>query len=144
MKIKGTIVKNKMPRFYVNFVLADIFSFFRWDKNSYLAPRLRRVKQKTCIFHCWASRWFFLFYSPKPRSHVWIYKENNSSARASRFLVHFFDVHWTTTTWNLLIWSFMEEVDIQRRFFLPSLNLHKILKNSTPGKVACILNIERV
>ena len=38
----------------------------------------------------------------------------------------------------------MEEVDIQRRFFLPSLNLHKILKNSTPGKVACILNIERV
>ena len=29
--------------------------------------------------------------------------QNNSSARASRFLVHFFDVHCTTTTWNLLI-----------------------------------------
>ena len=28
--------------------------------------------------------------------------QNNSSARASRFLVHFFDVHCTTTTWNLL------------------------------------------
>ena len=26
--------------------------------------------------------------------------QNNSSARASRFLVHFFDVHCTTTTWN--------------------------------------------
>ena len=29
--------------------------------------------------------------------------QNNSSVRASRFLVHFFDVHCTTTTWNLLI-----------------------------------------
>ena len=40
--------------------------------------------------------------------------QNNSSARASRFLVHFFDVHYTTTTWNLLIWRFMEDVDIRR------------------------------
>ena len=28
----------------------------------------------------------------------WFYEQNNSSARASRFLVHFFDVHCTTTT----------------------------------------------
>ena len=35
MKIKGTIVKNKMPRFYENSVLADIFSFFRWDKKQW-------------------------------------------------------------------------------------------------------------
>ena len=33
--------------------------------------------------------------------------------------VHFFDVHCTTTTWNLLIWRFMEDVDIRRRIFLP-------------------------
>jgi len=26
----------------------------------------------------------------------WFYEENNSSARASRFIVHFFDVHCTT------------------------------------------------
>ena len=45
--------------------------------------------------------------------------QNNSSARASRLLVHFFDVHCTTTTWNLLIWRFMEDVDIRRRIFLP-------------------------
>ena len=45
--------------------------------------------------------------------------QNNSSARASRFLVHFFDVHCTTTTWNLLIWRFKEDVDIRRRIFLP-------------------------
>ena len=45
--------------------------------------------------------------------------QNNSSARASRFLVHFFDVHCTTTTWNLLIWRFMGDVDIRRRIFLP-------------------------
>ena len=37
-----------------------------------------------------------------------------SSARASRFLVNFFDVHCTTTTWNLLMWHFMEDVDIRR------------------------------
>ena len=45
--------------------------------------------------------------------------QNNSSACASRFLVHFFDVHCTTTTWNLLIWCYMEDVDIQWRIFQP-------------------------
>ena len=45
--------------------------------------------------------------------------QNNSSARASRFLVHFFDVHCTTTTWNLLIWCFMEDVDIRWRIVQP-------------------------
>ena len=28
----------------------------------------------------------------------WFYEQNNYSALASRFLVHFFDVHCTTTT----------------------------------------------
>ena len=42
--------------------------------------------------------------------------QNKSSARASRFLVHFFDVHCTTTTWNLLIWRFMEDVDRTTNF----------------------------
>ena len=27
-----------------------------------------------------------------------VHDQNNSSARTSHFLVHFFDVHWTTTT----------------------------------------------
>ena len=44
--------------------------------------------------------------------------KNKSSARASRFEVHFFDVHCTTTTWNLLIWRYMEDVDILRRISL--------------------------
>ena len=43
--------------------------------------------------------------------------QHNSSARALRFLVHFFDVHCTPTTWNLLIWRFMENADKQRRIF---------------------------
>ena len=30
----------------------------------------------------------------------WFYEQNNCSARASRFLVNFFDVHCTTTTWK--------------------------------------------
>ena len=46
--------------------------------------------------------------------------QNNSSARTSRFLVHFFDVHCTTTTWNLQIWRFVENMDKLRRI---SLNL---------------------
>ena len=44
--------------------------------------------------------------------------QNNSSARESRCLVHFFEVHCTTTTWNLLIWRFMEDVNILRRISL--------------------------
>ena len=72
--------------------------------------------------------------------------QNNSCARASRFLVHFFDVHCMTTTWNLLTWRFMEDVDIQCRisFSFIFLNLNKILKNLTPRKVACIWHIEQV
>ena len=58
--------------------------------------------------------------------------QNNSSARASLFLVHFFDVHCTTTTWNLLIqfdvlwrtWTYDDE------FSFLFLNLNKIHKNS--------------
>ena len=46
--------------------------------------------------------------------------QNNSSACASRFLVHFFDVHCTTTTWNLLMRRFMEDVNMPRQIF-PSL-----------------------
>ena len=38
--------------------------------------------------------------------------------RASRFLVHFFDVYCTTTTWNPLMQRFVEDVDIRRQIFL--------------------------
>ena len=44
--------------------------------------------------------------------------QNNSSARASRFFVHFFEVHCTNTACNLLICRFMEDVDVRRRIFL--------------------------
>ena len=56
--------------------------------------------------------------------------QNNSSARASRFLIHFCDVHCT--------WTYYDE------FPFIFLSLNKILKNSTPGKVACIWHIERI
>ena len=61
--------------------------------------------------------------------------QNNSSALPSRFLVHFFDVHCTTTTQNLPICD---------KFSFLFLNLNKILKNSNPWKVACFWHIERV
>ena len=44
-------------------------------------------------------------------------RKNNGSTRASR-LVHFFDVHCTTTTWNLPMRRFMEDVDIRGQVFL--------------------------
>ena len=52
----------------------------------------------------------------------WFYKQNNSSARASRFLVHtlyFFDVHYATTVYGVkLPDAFMEDVNTRRRIFL--------------------------
>ena len=67
----------------------------------------------------------------------------------STFLWRPLTVHCTTTTWNLLIWRFMENVDIRHDTTtnFPSsfwTRLNNILKNSTPGKVACIWLIERV
>ena len=44
--------------------------------------------------------------------------KNNNSARASRFLVNFFDVHCTITTSNLPMRRYMEDVDIRRQIFL--------------------------
>ena len=39
------------------------------------ALRLRGIKQKKCIIHCWASRWFLLFYpqalQPSMNFNVW-------------------------------------------------------------------------
>ena len=68
------------------------------------------------------------------------YEQNKSSARASRFLVHFFDVYCTPTT------RFIQDVDIRPWFFLSVFerNLDKVLKNSTPGKITYIWQIERV
>ena len=56
----------------------------------------------------------------------------------------FFDVHCTTTTWNLPRRRFMEHVDIRRQMFV-SLFEHGYspYKNSTPGKDAYIWRIER-
>ena len=73
------------------------------------------------------------------------YEQNNCSARLSRFLVHFFDVHCTTTTWNLPTRRFIEDlrVDILQKISLLYLNMDKALENLTPGKVTHIWRIER-
>ena len=42
-----------------------------------MARGLWEKKQKKCIFHCWAWRWFLLFYFPKPRCQVWILTHRN-------------------------------------------------------------------
>ena len=59
----------------------------------------------------------------------WFY-EQNSLACASRILVHFFNVHCTTTMWNHLVWRFMKDaVNIRQWSFLS-------LQHSTPGEIA--------
>ena len=50
----------------------------------------------------------------------WFCEQNNCSACASHFLVHFFDVHCTTMMQNLPLQRFMEDVDILQQIF-PSL-----------------------
>ena len=57
----------------------------------------------------------------------WFCEPNNNLARVSRFLVDFFHVHCTSTTWNLLKRCFDEE------FFFFFLNLDKAFENSTPA-----------
>ena len=56
---------------------------------------------------------------------------------------NFFDVHCTTTTWNLLTRRFTEDVNIRRGIFF-FFNWIKANKNSKLGEIAYIWKIERV
>ena len=49
----------------------------------------------------------------------WVFQQNNNSARASRFFVHFSSVSARLIkTWKCLIFCFMEDVNKRRRIFL--------------------------
>ena len=54
----------------------------------------------------------------KLRRHHQRQKPIGFMSKTTRFLVHFFHVHCTTTTWNLLMRRFMEDVNIRGRIFL--------------------------
>ena len=61
-----------------------------------------------------------------------------TALQVSRFLVHFFDVHPMTrrhTSYFDALWTMWT---YDNEFSLLFLNLNKILKNSTQGKVTCI------
>lgn len=58
------------------------------------------------------------------------------SKTTSRFLVHFFEVHWAATTSHLLMLRFMAELKIRRIIFFCLFELDEVLKNLTPGKIA--------
>ena len=47
----------------------SFFSHFKYITGS----KAWENKQKICIIHHWSSRRFLSFYSPKPRSQVWIF-----------------------------------------------------------------------
>ena len=66
----------------------------------------------------------------------WFYEQNNISARASRLLVHFFDVHCTNTKRNLLMRRFIKHVNIRRQIFLCHFGPGQNLENSPPRKIA--------
>ena len=83
-------------------------------------------------------------YNNSVKNNNWFYQQNNSSACAVCFLVHFFHVHCMSMTWNLLMQRFMENMNIWQQFFVFFLNLHKVLKNSTPGKIPSIWKIKQI
>ena len=106
--------QNLRAQEFVNFLLTDRFRSSSFSKNlnyvqyfSQLSVKIRDLKQRP----------------PRRRQQRrqksnCFYVQNNCSARASRFLVHFFDVHCTTTTWSLPLRRFMEDVEIWRQIFL--------------------------
>ena len=71
----------------------------------------------------------------------WFYKQNNSSARASRFLVHtlyFFDVHYATTVYGVkLPDAFMEDVNTRRRIFLFWIWIQPLIRIQLQEKKKC-------
>ena len=46
-------------------------------QNSYLAPRLRRIKKRRRILYPWILIRFLMFYTPQPRIHEWILRIRN-------------------------------------------------------------------
>ena len=48
----------------------------------------------------------------------WLNEKNNSYTLAARSLVHFFNIHSTTTKWNLSMRGFIEDVNTRRQIFL--------------------------
>ena len=68
-------------------------------------------------------------------------EQNNNFARASRFFVHFICRHCTTTTWKCLTAHFYggrKLVTSDDEIFLLFMNLHVVLRNSTPAEFAYI------
>ena len=52
----------------------------------------------------------------EPKQRRWRFHEQTTALHAHAFLVHFFDIHCTTTMWNLLMRRFMEDINILSLF----------------------------
>ena len=78
------------------------------------------------------------------KKHLVLWEKKNTAL--SHFLVHFFDIHWSMTLrWNPCMWLvFWRTWTHNDEFSFLFLNLDKVLKNSTTGKVTCIWHIEQV
>ena len=72
------------------------------------------------------------WYMPKYSKFITVMSQNKSSTSAWRFLVHFFDVHFTTTTRNLPMWRLRRTWTKIDEFSFLFLKLEKVLKNSSP------------
>ena len=106
-----------------------IQKFPLWRAYTEISGYTERIRRTRVDARCIRTKKFadtkisgYVWTGPQPLMSFWFYfnDQNNSSARASRFLVHFFDVHCTITTWSFLTWRFIEDVDL-------FLNLNKIL-----------------
>ena len=144
-------------KYTVKYTILYLFTIVLWWASlsrlqMFLLQHSRPLEWKVHIINSWYNMLFIVAIGTLSNDddddnnnvkNKWFYEQNNCSARASSFSVHFFDVHCTTTTWNLPRRRFVEDMDILRKIF-PSLFEHgKNLKNSTPGNVAYIWRIKR-
>ena len=157
-----------MPRFYENNVLADIFSFFRWDKKQWticdilkfiLGSEAWANKTKETYYLLLSLKMISLFYSSKPRSQVWslIYRNWSVGFWAKQQLCT------CITLFSTFLWRQPHDYDVKPPYatfyggrehtttnFLFSFSTWIIIQiynsnNSTPGKMAgYICQIERV
>ena len=99
-------------------LLQDRFDVGGKTRNIAIQPRFAAMLQdKLHVFCCL----FFRALSNRDdngKKNNWFYEPNNISARASRLLVLFFNVHCTTTTWNFRMQRFMEDANTRRPILL--------------------------
>ena len=133
--VKSQVMWNDMFCCYLRLILQ------RYIQVRYLRSMLIRGKNKQLIIETSVFKYKNWELKQPPRRWQRQRQKTIGFMRVCTCITFFFsklqfDVHCTTTTWNLLMRWFMKDVNIRLYFIYISplfLNLGKVLKNSTPG-----------